>query len=115
MSTQHFAGGSDYIPVSGSFTFNDQSARGFCLSVSIVDDQVVELSESFSVCAASAQQVHFSTQCTTVNILDNDGIKQLKLACVLLWNPHNFSNLQWTFPHPLLMESTQLKFNESLV
>lgn len=82
--------------MSDSSTFNNVSARGFCLNVSIIDDPLVELlAEDFFVCASTDQlqapDIQFIPTCATVNITDNDGTKKLnngntivlKLSCLL--------------------------------
>jgi hypothetical protein len=65
--------------VADSFIFNDLSARGFCLNVSIINDELVEASEEFLVCASTDQlqapDILFLPTCATVNIVDNDGMK----------------------------------------
>ena len=65
--------------MSGSFTFNDLSARGFCIDVGIIDDQLVEALEDFVVCASTDQlqapDIQFIPTCASVNITDNDGMK----------------------------------------
>ena len=79
----YLAEGEDYISVSDSFTFNNVSARGFCLNVSIIDDPLVELSaEDFFVCASTDQlqalDIQFIPTCAAVNIADNDGTKKIE-------------------------------------
>lgn len=89
----HLAGGEDYVPVSGLFTFNDLSARGFCLNVSIVDDDLVEALEEFFVCASTDQlqapDIQFIPSCASVNIADNNGIYEAYRVCPTN-NNHNF-------------------------
>ena len=59
--------------------FNDLSAGGFCLNVSIINDQLVEAPEDFFVCASTDQlqapDIQFISTCASVNITDNDGMK----------------------------------------
>ena len=80
------AEGVDYIATSGAFIFNDFSAGGFCLNVSIIDDQLVEVPEVFFVCASSdrAQDVQFTPTCVSVNVADNDGIMNMHLLYMQL-------------------------------
>ena len=67
--------GSDYIATSDTFTFNDFSLQMFCLDIGINDDQLVEITETFLVCAKSDPNVRFTTDCASVNINDNDGME----------------------------------------
>ena len=75
----YLAEGEDYVPESDSFIFNDFSARGFCLNVSIIDDMLVEASEDFLVCASTdrlrAPDILFIPTCASVNLVENDGMK----------------------------------------
>ena len=47
----------------------------FCLDIGINDDQLVERTETFLVCATSDLNVQFTTDCASVNITDNDGME----------------------------------------
>ena len=62
----------DYVATTDTFTFNDLSLQMFCLDVGIKDDQLVEMTETFLVCATSDVNV---TVCVSVNITDNDGME----------------------------------------
>ena len=62
----------DYVATTDTFTFNDLSLQMFCLDVGIKDDQLVEMTETFLVCATSDVNV---TVCVSVNITDDDGME----------------------------------------
>ena len=71
-----------------------------CLNFSIIDDQLVEPTERFTVCGRSSQNavVILNNGCTDIKIRDNDGIYTIDCLSYVL-NPDfnlysfNFSNL----------------------
>lgn len=73
--------------MSDAFTFNDLSAREFCLNISIIDDQLVEASEDFFICTSTDQfqalDIQFTPTCVSVNITDNDGTKLATIIIIL--------------------------------
>ena len=84
--------------ISGTEPFGAGSQM--CLNFSIIDDQLIEPTERFTVCGRSSQNavVILNNGCTDIKIRDNDGIHILEcLSCIL--NPcfyfysFNFSNL----------------------
>jgi hypothetical protein len=85
--------------VSGTEPFGAGSQM--CLNFSIVDDELVEPTERFTVCGRSSQNavVILNNGCTDIKIRDNDGITHTMLILSLIINPYfysyssNFSNL----------------------
>ena len=60
--------------ISGTEPFGADSQM--CLNFSIIDDQLVEPTERFTVCGRSSQNavVILNNACTDIKIRDNDGI-----------------------------------------
>ena len=63
----------DLVFTSGAQSFGPGSQM--CLNFSIIDDQLVEPTERFTVCGQSSQNavVILNNGCTDIKIRDNDG------------------------------------------
>lgn len=53
--------------------FGDLNPTVRCLSVSVINDVLVEATEDFFVCASSEQAIELIPTCASVLISDNDG------------------------------------------
>ena len=64
----------DYIAANGEFTFSSSSSNQQCVNITIVDDNVLESLETFSVTIdTSVDRVVLEPNTTVVEIVDNDG------------------------------------------
>lgn len=81
-SLSDFSGTSNLTFVAGTQPFSPESV--LCLDISIVDDEVVELTEIFLICGYSTQigVVLLNDGCTNIYIEDNDGIDPINVIII---------------------------------
>ena len=74
------SGISNFIFVAGTQPFSPESV--LCLNVSIIDDEVAELTERFLICGCSTQTgvVLLNDGCTYIYVEDNDGIEPINVT-----------------------------------
>ncbi len=77
-------GSQDFIEIRNTFTFSESTERIFSFNVSILEDEIAESPEEFSVVVLVAEEgeefVFIQTDEVPVMILDNDGM------CVFFFN-----------------------------
>ena len=68
--------GVDYIPVTNVSLFNELGIHRDCVDIVILDDSVLEDSESFEVALSiSDETFHFIRSTANVYVLDDDGVR----------------------------------------
>ena len=72
----HHTAGVDYIPVTNVSFFNELGIHRDCVDIVILDDSVLEDSESFEVALSTPDEtVHFTRPTANVYVLDEDGVR----------------------------------------
>ncbi len=72
----HRTAGVDYIPVTNVTFFDELGINRDCVDIVILDDSVLEDSESFEVTLSSPDEtVHFTRPTANVYVLDDDGVR----------------------------------------
>ena len=70
----HHTAGSDYVPVNEALLFSPEDDPVQCFTVSIIDDNITESDQVFTLLISSSDRISQVTT-TMVKILDNDGTK----------------------------------------
>lgn len=66
----------DYTPVTNVSIFTDLGTQRDCVDIVLLDDSILEDSESFEVALSSPDEtVHFTHPTANVYILDDDGVR----------------------------------------
>ena len=82
MCSEHFfhnlflAAGVDYTPVTNVSLFTDLATQRDCVDIVILNDSVLEDTESFEVALSTPDEiVHFTRPTANVYVLDDDGVR----------------------------------------
>ncbi len=73
----------DYLPINTTVIFTPQSSASMCITVTIIDENIPEIDETFSINLSTGDNlVQFATQSLTVTIPSNDGMLLNEIDCL---------------------------------